>query len=204
MEWTEQDKKSLQAWLGYVDSDDIMIKEKLKRELIKNKTLIHLLHNEELEAEDAEPDKYLGTSILPYYDVPDTQTNVKNYLCFETQWTEEKRYDKWAKYQQLVFYIICHWSDIYDKDTMCARHDLIAAVLTDQFNWTNIFGNKMHCVSSRPSLTDNRYVTRTIVFQQITDNNLVKTPKLGVPRLANKDIVLETESSEDEDEPVTI
>ena len=201
MEWTEQDKKSLQAWINYIDSDDIKIKEKIKDELIKNKNLIHLLDNEELEAEDSSPGDYYGVNILPYYNIPNTQTNVKVFLSFETQWTEEPRYNNRAKYQQVVFYISCHESDIYEKDTNLPRHDLIAAILTDQFNWTNILGNKVRCVSSRPSLTDNRYVTRTLIFQQITDNNLVKTPKMGIPRLANKDIVLETPSIDDEDEP---
>ena len=206
MEWTENDDKALRKWIEYLDSDDIRIKERIKNELIKNKSIIHLLHNVDLEEQDASPGDYYGINILPYYVFPQeitTQHNARNLLCFETQWTEEPRYNSRMKYQQVVFYIVCHVDDAIDQDTNLARHDLIAALLTDQFNWTNIFRNKVRCVSSRPSLSDNKYVTRTLIFQQITDNNLVKTPKMGVPRLANKDIVLQTEFTDEEDIPVS-
>jgi hypothetical protein len=45
----------------------------------------------------------------------------------------------------------------------------------DIFNWSNIFGGQIHCVSDLPSVTDNDYATRTIIFEQLTDNNLAKT-----------------------------
>ena len=153
------------------------------------------MNNKELDSKD----EYLNINIFPYYNVDLTQTHVDNFICFETQWTEEQRYNDRMKLQQLVFYILCHVDNVTDELTGLTRHDLIAALITDQFNWTNILGNKMHCVSSRPSTVDNKYVTRTLIFEQITNNNLVKTPKMGVPRLANKDIVLST-PSEDEDE----
>ena len=50
---------------------------------------------------------------------------------------------------------------------------------------------------------DNNYVARTLVFEQDTFNNLVKSTEMGVPRLANKDIVLETEY-DDSDEDVEL
>lgn len=200
--WTLQDRENLQKWIQYIDSDDIKIKERIKNELVKNKDIIHLLNNTTFEEEEASPGDYYGVNILPYYNVEPTQTHVDNFICFETQWTEEQRYNNRAKLQQVVFYILCHIDTVIEEDAKLPRHDLIAAIITNQFNWTNIIGKKMHCVSSRPSNVDNKYVTRTLIFEQITDNNLVKTPKMGVPRLANKDIVLETpDPIEDEDEP---
>ena len=195
MEWNKQDEENLLKWIDYRDSDDIKIKKRIAEELVKNKNIIYLLNNKELDSKD----EYLNINIFPYYNVDLTQTHVDNFICFETQWTEEQRYNDRMKLQQLVFYILCHVDNVTDELTGLTRHDLIAALIADQFNWTNILGNKMHCVSSRPSTVDNKYVTRTLIFEQITNNNLVKTPKTGVPRLANKDIVLST-PSEDEDE----
>lgn len=214
MAWTSEDTKSLQKWINYIDSDDIKLKEKIKNELIKNKNIIHVLHNKELESQDASPGDYYGVNILPYYNIDPTQTEVENFICFETQWTEEQsvfgqrdgvRTNKMIKLQQIIFYILCHIKNIQEEETNLARHDLLAALVTDQFNWTNIFGSKIHCVSSRPSTVDNNYVTRTLVFEQDTYNNIVKSTKMGVPRLANKDIVTETEFDDSEDvEPESV
>lgn len=185
------DTSELIKWIDRIDSDDIKIKERIKNELIKNKDLIYLLNNKELEEEEASPGDYYGVNILPYYNIAPTQTNVQNFVCFETQWTEEQRYNNVVKLQQIVFYILCHVDNIREETTMLARHDLIAALITDQFNWTNIFGRKIHVVSSRPSTVDNDYVTRTLIFEQNTPSNVVKsTNKTNTPRLANKDVVL--------------
>lgn len=201
MIWTNDDTKALQSWITRVDSDDIMIKEKIKDELVKNKQIIHVLHNKDLEAQDASPGDYYGVNILPFYTIEPTQTNVQNFICFETQWEEEPNYSRNVynytnrkklrqfKLQQIVFHILCHVADIVDEDTGIPRHDLLAALITRQFNWTNMFGKKIHVVSSRPSTVDNKYVARTLIFEQFTDNELVKSTDEGIPRLANKDIV---------------
>ena len=90
--------------------------------------------------------------------------------------------------QQIIFYVLCHKNNIIDRETSLARHDLLAALITEQFNWTNIFGQKVHLISDRPTTTDTDYATRTLVFQQISENAVVKT-KNGITRLANKDVV---------------
>lgn len=190
MQWTKEDANELRAWRKRIDSDNIKIKEKVKEELLKNKYIIHALDNKELENADSEPEDYYGINILPYYIIAPVQTTVQNYLCFETSFDEEQRYNNTAKLQQLIFYVLCHNKDIKDRETSLARHDLIAALILDQFNWTNLFGKKIHCVSDRPSVVDNDFACRTLIFEQITNNSLVKsTNEMKVPRLANKDIV---------------
>lgn len=206
MNWTKDDTKALQSWINRIDSDDILIKERIKNELVKNKEIIHVLNNKKLEAEGASPGDYYGVNILPYYTIDPTQTNVQNFICFETQWEEEPNYSRMTynftnrkrlhqfKLQQIVFHILCHVAEdnIIEQDTGIPRHDLLAALITRQFNWTNIFRNKIHVVSSRPSTVDNKYVSRTLIFEQFTDNELVKTDDEGNPRLANKGIIVST------------
>lgn len=258
--WTEEDSEALKSWANKIDSDDIMIKQKIMVELSKNKQILHLLHSKELEQEvdedsiktssnvtgkstksrkkkkqneedneyddecdiddNSSEDKeisvieatdYSGKCILPYYTIEPTQTNVKNFICFETQWEEEPNYSRNVynytnrkklrqfKLQQIIFHILCHVADITVEEAGgIPRHDLLAALITNQFNWTNMFGKKIHVVSSKPSTVDNKFVTRTLVFEQFTDNELVKTNDDGVPRLANKDIVTGTEDPDDD------
>ena len=55
-----------------------------------------------------------------------------------------------------------------------ARQDLIAGILIDKFNGSNVFGNQLKLVSDKPSVTDTKYSTRTLVFEQKATNSLTK------------------------------
>lgn len=185
MSWTDADKAALLAFKKAVDSDDIKIKEQIKQILLKNRFLIHVLHNEELEADDAEPDDYFGVNILPYYIISPTQTNVKAYLCYETNYTKLNRYNATVKTMQVIFYILCHQSDICDEDTGVARHDLLAALIQHDFNYTTSLGARLVLVSDAASVVDNDYACRTLTFEMTTDNNVVKTYN-GTGYIVNK------------------
>lgn len=185
MEWTQQDVAELQAFTTTIDSDDIKCKEQIKKILLNNRFIIHVLNNKELEEVDAEPDEYYGINILPYYIINPTQTNVQNFICFEINYDELNRYNSAVKKLNIVFYILCHHDNITDEDTGVARHDLLAALIQHDFNFSNEFGQKIRLVSDVSSVVDNHYASRTLTFEQITDNNLTKTYNSN-PRLANK------------------
>ncbi len=187
MKWTKEDTLALQEYKKRIDDDNIKIKEKIKEKLIQNRNIIHVLNNKELEKNDSEPDDYYGVNIFPYYIVEKTQVDVENYICYETQYDEVDRYNDSVKFQQIVFYILCEKRNVVDKDTGLARHDLLGALIKDEFNFTNYFGAKIKCISDKPSVVDNDFACRTLIFKQITDNNLVKT-KDKIPRLVNKEI----------------
>lgn len=186
MEWTNEDKQHLLSFKDVVDCDDIIIKERIKKVLLDNKYIIHVLDNKELEKVDAEADDYFGINILPYYMVTPTQHNVKNYICYEVSY--DKTYEsKIYKRLRIVFNVICEQKDIIEKETGIARHDLLAALIQDAFNYTNYLGYKAVLVSDTASSIDNDFASRILVFEQYTDNNLVKT-KDGVSILANKEL----------------
>lgn len=188
MEWTTDDRDRLLSFRDIIDCDDIKVKEQIKQVLKDNRYIAHVLNNKELEKQDAEPEDYFGVNILPYYMIPDAQHNTQNYLCYEVSYNELDRYNSSVKNLQIIFYILCHNNDIIDKETGIARHDLLAALVYDQFNYTNYFGRKIKLISDKPNTTDNSYSSRALIFEQITDNNLVKT-KNNTPILANKDVV---------------
>lgn len=185
MEWTQDDIAELQAFTQTIDSDDIKIKEQIKEKLLNNKFIIHVLNNEELEKLGAEADEYYGVNILPYYMISPTQTNVQNFVCFEINYDELDRYNHCVKKLNIVFYVLCHQKNIIDKDTGISRHDLLASLIQYDFNFSNDFGKKIKLISDVSNVVDTNYSCRVLTFQQITDNNLVKT-KNGSPRLSNK------------------
>lgn len=188
MEFTDKDKEYLLSFCENIDCDEIKVKQQVKEQLLKNKYILHVLNNQELEETNAEPDKYFGVNILPYYQIAPTQTNVQNFICYTVGFREERRYSGDAvKILQLTFVILSDQKNIIDLDTYLNRTDLLGALIQDQFNWTNYFGRKVHVVRNEESVVDTSYACRTIIFEQDTDNNLVKT-KNGVPRLVNKEL----------------
>lgn len=194
MKWTADDRAKLLEIKDVIDFDDIKIKEQIKRVLLQNRYIIHVLHNKALEDADAEPEDYFYDCILPYYMVKPTQSESKNFLCFEINYDEIDKYNSCMKKLEIVFHILCHHHDLNDKETGLARHDLLAALIQDQFNYTNIFGNKIKLVSDVASTVDMDYATRTLIFQQYADNNVIKT-RNNVPRFANKDLIVLAEES---------
>jgi hypothetical protein len=51
------------------------------------------------------------------------------------------------KLLQITFYILCEEKNNIEKKTGIARHDLLGAVILDIFNWSNLFGEQIHCIS---------------------------------------------------------
>lgn len=187
MIWTEDDKKYLLNLKHSLDSDNIKAKETIKRELLDNQYIIHVLNNKELEKVNAGADDYYNVNIFPTLSVPFTQSSVENFVCFEVKYDTVK-FAKTTKVLQIVFNIVCQSQNIIDKETGLPRHDLLAALIQDKFNYTNYFGRQIALVSDIPSTVDKIYSARTLVFEQMTDNNLVKT-KGGKPRIVNKDTI---------------
>lgn len=146
-------------------NDDIRFKEIVKKKLLDNDKIIYVLNNKELQEAEAEVDEYFGVNILPYYMVVPTQTNVQNFVCYEVLFKEEARYNNIVKYIQLIFYVLCDQKNAIEPHTGIARHDLLQALLKEEFNWSNCFGNQIHCVSDKPSTVDSRYSARTLIFE---------------------------------------
>jgi len=95
-------------------------------------------------------------------------------VCFETSFDDDALYNPAIKYQTIIFYIMCHEKNGIVEEIGAARQDLIAGILIDKFNGSNMFGNQLKLVSDKPSVTDNKYTTRTLIFEQKTTNSLTK------------------------------
>ena len=184
----------LRAYADTPDDDNIRYKEKIHDALLSNVELLYALNNEELESELfdgnelnideetgellGEVDRYFGdnSNIRPYLFIPDTQTDVKHYVCYQVAFDELPRYSNIQKYTEITFNIFVNGKDRTDKLTGIPRHDLIASIIRERFNWSNIFGMQTHLISSKESVTDNNYLVRTLVFQVLDLNGIVNTP----------------------------
>ena len=186
MEWTKEDAAFLRDYRHQLDSDDIKLKEEIKQRLLNDKYIIHVLDNKELQDNDAESDDYFGVNILPYFIIPGVQTNTMNYLCYECSAEPRSRWENVTveKYQRITFYILCHEKNIIERTTSLARHDLLAALVMRTFNFAVLSCGRIELISDLASVTDNNFVTRTMIFSAKTDANLVKTIG-GKPRIVN-------------------
>ena len=198
MTWTDADRERLLVFKTNPDCDDVKVKEKIKEILLGDKYILHVLDNKKLEpsVEDdmTNADEYFGVNILPYYLISPTQSEASNFICYETSF-EKRRYDanRTTKNLNIIFYLLSEQKLIKDADTGIAKHDLLAALIINKFNWTNYFGRKIFLISDQASVVDVKYACRTLMFQQEEDNDLVKSKLMPhgvyVPNTANKEVV---------------
>ena len=188
----------LRAYKTTPDDENIQYKKKIEKALMLNPCLLYTLNEKSLESElfdddgninwkwnedtkEYEPlgewERYFGSNsnIRPFLFIPDTQTEVKHYICYQVSFDEMPRYQDTLKYTNVTFTIFVHGNDRYDKLTGIPRHDLIASIIRERFNWSNIFGMQTHLISSKESTTDNNYLVRTLVFQVVDTNGIHKT-----------------------------
>ena len=185
----------LRAYADTPDDDNIKYKDIIKKALLNCPELLCALNNKELESELfdddgnllidkdtgellGEVDRYFGdnSNIRPSLFIPDTQTTVNSYVCYQVMFDELPRYQNIYKYNEIIFNIFVNGKDRTDKLTGIPRHDLIASIIRERFNWSSIFGMQSKLISSKESTTDNNYVVRTLIFQIEDTNNIVYTP----------------------------
>ena len=185
----------LRAYANTPDDDNIKYKHIIRKALLNCPELLYALNNNELESELfdedgnllidkdtgellGEVDRYFGdnSNIRPSLFIPDTQTTVNSYVCYQVMFDELPRYQNIYKYNEIIFNIFVNGKDRTDKLTGIPRHDLIASIIRERFNWSSIFGMQSKLISSKESTTDNNYVVRTLIFQIEDTNGIVYTP----------------------------
>lgn len=198
----------LGAYSTVQDDESVQYKAKIKKALMQCPELLYALNNKQYESELFRPDGtinwdpethepegewelYFGDSsnIRPYLYYPETQDIVMNYLCYQVHFDELPRYSDRQKYTQITFTVFVNGKNSIDEATDIPRHDLIASILRERFNWKNTFGMQAHIISSKESLTDNNFLTRTIVFQILDTNGIVNTPLGGKTKTINNHVL---------------
>jgi hypothetical protein len=155
-------------------SDDIIeMKRLIKQKLISDPDILEALHNSAIEES---PDEFLDTNIFGFIRIPQTQDTVRNFICFTVDDIESHQFNTHMKVQQIQFTCICHLDDMkteYGID----RHDLLAYIVRDIFNWSNDFGLQFKLVYNKESTIDSDYYCRTLKFERECTNNLKKATR---------------------------
>lgn len=185
----------LRSYTVVPDDDNIRYKQKIKETLLNCPELLYALDGgatANLFDEDGNIvedgwDEYFGmrSLIRPCLSFPETQTEKKAYVTYDTSFTEEPRYNTVDKYALITFRICVYNEFNIEPTTGIARHDLIGSIIRERFNWSNIFGRQCKLVSDKPGASDTNYVTRTLTFQVVSTNGIYQTDKNGVTSTIN-------------------
>lgn len=198
----------LRAYKESPDDDVILYKQKIKNALLSNPCLLYSLNDKKLESElfdkngninwewnedtkQYEPlgewDRYFGSDSLirPFLFIPDTQTTVKCYLCYQVGFRDTARHNSGLKDTLIDFAIFVHGDDRIDKLTGIPRHDLIGSIIRERFAWSNIFGMQAYLAQDYEQTVDNNYVARYLTFQLTDLNSKIQTPYGGKSQMMN-------------------
>lgn len=157
--------------INKVDDDIITMKRLIKQKLIADTDILEALNNKDIDIDS--PDEFLDTNIFGFIRIPSTQDTVRNFICFTVDDIEEDRYNEVIKIQYIQFNCICHLDDM-KTDYGIDRHDLLGALVRQNFNWTNMFGLQFKLIYNKESTVDSDYYCRTLKFMAQKPNSLNK------------------------------
>lgn len=154
--------------------------------LTKNQDILKTLHNKDFEQEDKKingllnGDLYRDVNIFNFLKIPDTQSVSKNYICFEVDDMEQVRYNEALITKNITFRTVAFEDDI-KTDWGIARQDLLAMIIKNEFDWSNVFGMHVSKIYDRGRVSEDGYYYRELIYETTVANNLVnKARNTGV------------------------
>lgn len=140
------------------------------KKLVYIPDMLPIINNPEIK----EVEKLRNVNIFSRIKIPDTTKDSKNYVCFNFNsriWGRNK------DLKQISFdvVIMCHESNINTK--YGNRHDVLAGMIAEDFSWSRFLGFELELMSDIESQSNNFY-TRTLTFQNLSQNNLTSGGKL--------------------------
>jgi len=141
----------------------VYCKYQILQRLYQDPDLFEVLHNTELEEQGAIPEDYKNVNIFSFMRIPDTQSTVKNFVCFEVDDTEPSLQNNMIIKKVVRFRTISHKDDIetgYGID----RQDLLAMIIKDLFNWSTLLNMQMKKVYDKGYIAENGYYYRDIHY----------------------------------------
>ena len=154
--------------------DIIQVKQTVKNRLWKDPDIIETLNNPLLDlGEDGSCSGALGVNIFDFIRIPDTQDEVRNFICFEAE-TERQSYtnDK-MKMMNLIFFCISHQDDIKTESGI-PRCDVLGYLVNDLIAWSEslVNGTQWKEFYNKTQILDMKWHVRIIKFQADTPSNI--------------------------------
>lgn len=176
MSLSREELQELRAYKNSTDDENIRFKDIIKHKLLNDRRIIHVLNNKSLNED--EPDSYYLRNIFPTYILPNVIVDTDNYICFDTKTiSTDLKNGKIIKTHYIIFHILCDAKTVFDKETGICRHDLLAALIKDNFAWTNDLGHQLIPQEESPSVVDDKFSTRTLMFAVDTTNAITRGAK---------------------------
>lgn len=157
-----------------VISDVTKYKNKIMDELCSKPDILTLINNPNINP--ANPESMKKVNLFSFMKVPNTTTDVANYICFDFN-ARSSSYNDLYKNVTITMAAICHEDTI---DTVYGnRHDVLGGVLLEAFNWSNILGLELELFSDVESILEKEYHARTLQFKNLTLNSLKNGVKIN-------------------------
>ena len=155
--------------------DDIVLsKQKILDDIYKDSDIFEILNTTELQKRNAPPEDYYNVSIFSFLKIPQAQSVVKNFLCFEVNNVEEVHSNSSMIRKRVVFRTISHQEQV-DTPYGIDRQDLLALLIKERFNWSNVLGTQLRKVYDSGKVAESGYYYRDIYFEQVVVNGLQKS-----------------------------
>lgn len=147
------------------------VKALILEDLYKDSDLLTVINNPELEGCD--PEDYRDVNIFSYIKIPETQSVVKNFVCFEVNDREALSGNNAMIYRQIFFRVIAHKNDV---NTVWGvdRQDLLGLIIKDRFSWSNCLGMQLKKIYDCGKVSENGYYYRDIYYETTVTNGLYK------------------------------
>lgn len=156
-----------------VISDVVKYKQKIMSKLISIQDVFTLVNNKDITL----PSQMPNVNIFPYMKIPNTATSVKNYICYDYN---SRILSNNSSFKNVIINIavISHESDI--SCPWGNRHDVLAGVLIDAFNWSDFLGFTLELIADNESILEKEYHVRTLQFRNVATNSINSGVKSGV------------------------
>lgn len=152
-----------------------MYKHIIMKMLTEDEDLISALHNHDLAGHKG--DDYRFVNIFNFLKIPDTQSTVKNFICFEVNDVEQPRYTEGLMKKYIIFRTVSHEDDVKTSYGI-ARQDLLALIIKNKFDWSQVFGMHIEKIQDYGKITENGYYYREFVYETTAVNNLINKGKV--------------------------
>lgn len=153
----------------YPDNDTSYDKQLILNEIYSDKDILILLNNLELDINI--PEDFRNINIFTTLLVPETQTDVRNFICFDVNHIEDIRTNNIMLNKEVVFMTIAHQNDM-STDYGIDRQDMLALLIKKHFDWSNLLGLQLKRISDKGYVSENKYNYRIIKYHSINTNGL--------------------------------
>lgn len=148
-----------------LDSDISRAKRKIINALVENDDIVTALGADDID------DRYslIYTHLYPYLRVPDTKTETGSYILISISVPRVSTKNNTYKMMEITICVVTH-QDHMQTTYNANRNDLLAGIIIDEFNWSDILGFEMELVSDKESILTDVYHLREIRFHALAKN----------------------------------